>query len=55
MGLHDVTTMNSIRTALDNLYADGSGSQILMYGEAWDMQPIVTKAQYWQVRKISSS
>ena len=37
MGLHDVTTMHSIRTALDNLYADGSGSQILMYGEAWDM------------------
>ena len=37
MGLHDVTTMNSIRTALDNLYADGSGRQILMYGEAWDM------------------
>lgn len=37
MGLHDVTTLNSIRTALDNLYADGSGSQILMYGEAWDM------------------
>lgn len=37
MGLHDVTTMNSIRTALDNLYADSSGSQILMYGEAWDM------------------
>ncbi|MBD9010950.1 MAG: type I pullulanase [Ruminococcus bromii] len=37
MGLHDVTTMNSIRTALDNLYADGSGSKILMYGEAWDM------------------
>lgn len=37
MGLHDVTTMNAIRTALDNLYADGSGSQILMYGEAWDM------------------
>lgn len=37
MGLHDVSTMNSIRNALDNLYADGSGSQILMYGEAWDM------------------
>ena len=37
MGLHEVTTLNSIRTALDNLYADGSGSQILMYGEAWDM------------------
>lgn len=37
MGLHDVTTMNSIRAALDGLYADGSGEQILMYGEAWDM------------------
>lgn len=37
MGLHDVTTMNSIRTALDHLYEDGSGSQILMYGEEWDM------------------
>lgn len=37
MGLHDVTTMNSIHTALDHLYEDGSGSQILMYGEAWDM------------------
>lgn len=37
MGLNDVTTMNSIRTALDHLYEDGSGSQILMYGEAWDM------------------
>ena len=37
MGLHDVTTMNSIRSALDNLYQDGSGKKILMYGEAWDM------------------
>ena len=37
MGLHDVTTMNSIRTALDNLYDDGSGKKILMYGEAWKM------------------
>lgn len=37
MGLHDVTTMNSIRSALDNLYEDGSGKKILMYGEAWDM------------------
>lgn len=37
MGLHDVITMNSIRTALDDLYEDGSGKQILMYGEAWDM------------------
>lgn len=37
MGLHDVTTMNDIRTALDNLYEDGSGEKIIMYGEAWDM------------------
>ncbi len=38
MGLHDVTTMNNIRSALDNLYEDGSGKKILMYGEAWNMQ-----------------
>lgn len=37
MGLHDVTTMNNIRTALDDLYEDGSGKQIIMYGEAWNM------------------
>ncbi|MCD8026418.1 MAG: hypothetical protein LUF33_05720 [Clostridiales bacterium] len=35
MGLHDITTMNSIRSALDSLYADGSGEKILMYGEPW--------------------
>lgn len=38
MGLHDVTTMNQIRSALDHLYADGSGKRILMYGEAWDLE-----------------
>lgn len=38
MGLHDVTTMNEIRKALDGLYSDGSGKRILMYGEAWDLQ-----------------
>lgn len=37
MGLHDVTTLNNIRNALDNLYDDGSGEKIIMYGEAWDM------------------
>ncbi len=37
MGLHDVTTMNEIRSALDGLYEDGSGQKILMYGEAWNM------------------
>lgn len=37
MGLHDVTTMNAIRESLDNLYEDGSGQKILMYGEAWIM------------------
>lgn len=35
MGLHDTTTMNEIRKALDNLYADGSGKKMLMYGEPW--------------------
>ncbi len=35
MGLHDVTTMNAVRSALDGLYADGSGKKILMYGEPW--------------------
>lgn len=38
MGLHDVTTMNAIREALDKLYDDGSGEKILMYGEAWDLK-----------------
>lgn len=38
MGLHDVTTMNEIRSALDGLYPDGSGKKILMYGEAWNME-----------------
>lgn len=35
MGCHDVTTMNTIRTKLDNLYSDGSGKKIIMYGEPW--------------------
>ncbi|MEE1282647.1 MAG: alpha-amylase family glycosyl hydrolase, partial [Acutalibacteraceae bacterium] len=32
MGIHDITTMNEIRNKLDNLYSDGSGQKILMYG-----------------------
>ena len=36
MGLHDVTTMNEIRSALDGLYEDGSGEKILMYGKIPD-------------------
>lgn len=35
MGIHDITTMNQIRSSLDNLYTDGSGKKILMYGEPW--------------------
>lgn len=35
MGIHDITTMNMIRSELDGLYADGSGKKILMYGEPW--------------------
>ncbi|MCQ2513492.1 MAG: type I pullulanase [Ruminococcus sp.] len=37
MGLHDVTTLNEIRSSLDKLYEDESGKKIIMYGEAWDM------------------
>ena len=35
MGIHDITTMNLIRSELDSLYDDGSGKKILMYGEPW--------------------
>ena len=39
MGLHDVTTMNEIRSAVDgitaNMSSGKSGRQILLYGEAW--------------------
>ena len=35
MGLHDVATMNAIRSGLDSLYSDGTGKKILMYGEPW--------------------
>ena len=35
MALHDVTTMNNIRSALDGMYSDNSGQKILMYGEPW--------------------
>ncbi len=35
MALHDITTMNSIRSALDGMYSDNSGQKILMYGEPW--------------------
>lgn len=35
MGLHDVETMNLIRKALDELFEDGHGKDILMYGEPW--------------------
>lgn len=35
MGCIDVTTMNAVRTAVDNIYSDGSGKKILIYGEPW--------------------
>lgn len=38
MGLMDVTTMNSIRVALDQL---PGGNSIIMYGEAWKMNTTV--------------
>ncbi len=39
MGLHDVDTMNAVRTALDNLFKDGRGKDILTYGEPWYVTP----------------
>lgn len=39
MGLYDVDTMNRIRRALDGLYPDGRGKNILMYGEPWYCSP----------------
>lgn len=39
MGLHDVETMNCVRRALDNIYPDGRGKQILLYGEPWYVEP----------------
>ena len=35
MGLHDIQTMNEIRATLDNMFEDGRGRNILMYGEPW--------------------
>lgn len=35
MGIHDITTMNQIRAAVDAIYPDGSGKKIIMYGEPW--------------------
>ncbi len=39
MGLHDIDTMNQIRSSLDDLYSDGSGKGIIMYGEPWTGGP----------------
>lgn len=39
MGLTDVNTMNSVRTALDKL---PDGDKILMYGEAWKMSTAIS-------------
>ena len=41
MGVHDVTTMNEIRKALDNNVKDGS--KVIMYGEPWTGGPLATK------------
>lgn len=35
MAIHDVDTMNMLREELDRLYEDGSGKDLLMYGEPW--------------------
>lgn len=41
MGLHDIQTMNEMRATLDNMFEDGSGRNILMYGEPWYCFPPV--------------
>ena len=40
MGVHDVTTMNEIRKALDQRVINGS--KIIMYGEPWTGGPLAT-------------
>ncbi|MCH5298788.1 MAG: type I pullulanase [Ruminococcus sp.] len=35
MGCIDCTTLNTARQQLNNLYPDGTGKKILMYGEPW--------------------
>lgn len=39
MGLHDIDTMNALREAVDNLFEDGRGKDILIYGEPWYAAP----------------
>lgn len=55
MGLHDVDTMNYIRTSLDKL---PNGGRILMYGEAWDLQtncdPSVKLANQKNISSLST-
>lgn len=55
MGLHDVDTMNTIRLALDNLYEDGHGKDILMYGEPWSCKTPtgIVPADKDNVKKLS--
>lgn len=39
MGLHDVETMNAVRKAVDTLFPDGRGKDVLIYGEPWYAEP----------------
>lgn len=41
MGVHDVTTMNEIRKALDT--GIENGTKVIMYGEPWTGGPVATK------------
>ena len=54
MGVHDITTMNEIRKALDTNVKDGS--KVIMYGEPWTGGPLATKeltAVKANIRKLS--
>lgn len=47
MGIHDLTTISAIRTALDNLDIENNGGRkLLMYGEPWSADGTYTPASY---------
>ena len=52
MGVHDVTTMNKIREAVDKL--DG-GKKIILYGEPWTLTKETTALLYWAFLSKASS
>lgn len=52
MGIHDVATLNLIRSELDKL-DNGNGKSILMYGEPWSADGDYTPASY--TRRVTAT